>query len=173
MHLYHHFLETFVAPGQMLRLWHGHMLMELKTQVYIAQLTRLEPCDVTATACAALLEDLFPDGLGRDIVDRHQNTPSLASAEVDFVERARLRKQYLLAEPAETAAVRLAARYNWQDFVKEFVMYISKNVDSILNAPVCLRGMARGLTERICMYSRVADFKAGPSHCRTPCYIAA
>lgn len=131
-------------------MWHGHMLMELKTQVYIAQLTRLEPCDVTATACAELLEDLFPDGLGRDIVERHQDTPSLASAEVDFVERARLRKQYLLAEPAETAAVRLAARYNWQDFVKEFVMYISKNVDSILNAPVCLRGMARGLTERIC-----------------------
>jgi len=125
-----YFLEIFVPPGQRLLKWQGGIFLELKTQVYISALLNSDGGVVT------LLDELFPPDLDERIMTRHPDTPSLAPSEQDFVERAKARKQYLQAEPADIAAMTLPTRYDWQDFLKEFLGCISKNVDSLLNSNV-------------------------------------
>ena len=125
-----YFLEIFVPVGQRLLKWQGGIFLELKTQVYISALMNSDgPVD-------PLLDELFPRDLEERITARHPDTPNLAPSEQDFMERAKSRRQYLQAEPAETALETLPRKYEWQDFLKEFASCISKNVETILNPPV-------------------------------------
>lgn len=125
-----YFLDIFVPLGQRLLKWQGGIFLELKTQVYISALMNTEgPVN-------ALLDELFPSDMEERLTARHPDAPNLAPSEQDFIERAKQRKQYLQAEPAQTAMHNLPRKYEWQDFAREFVSCISKNVDAILNPPV-------------------------------------
>ncbi|KAF4549080.1 Telomere repeat-binding factor-like protein [Elsinoe fawcettii] len=124
-----YFLEVFVPSGQRLLKWQGAIYLELKTQVYISALLNSDG------EVGALLDELFPADLEDKIIARHPDAPHLVPSEQDFVERARARKQYLQAEPAETALQTLPRKYAWQDFLKEFASSINKNVESLLNPP--------------------------------------
>ena len=125
------FLEVFVPFGQRLLKWQGGIFLELKTQVYISALLNSDgPVSV-------LLDELFPADLEERIASRHPDAPNLAPSEQDFMERARARKQYLSAEPLEAAVQTLPAKYVWEDFVKDFASCVYKNLDTLLNPPVC------------------------------------
>jgi len=124
-----YFLEIFVPSGQRLLKWQGGILLELKTQVYISALLNSDG------SVLPILDELFPYDLEDRITARHPDAPNLAPSEIDFVERARARKQYLQAEPPNTALTVLPRKYEWQDFLKEFLSCISKNVEVLLNVP--------------------------------------
>ncbi|KAF2227110.1 telomere repeat binding factor-domain-containing protein [Elsinoe ampelina] len=124
-----YFLEVFVPSGQRLLKWQGAIYLELKTQVYISALLNSDG------EVGALLDELFPVDLEDKIIARHPDAPHLVPSEQDFVERARARKQYLQAEPAENALAALPRKYAWQDFLREFSTSINKNVESLLNPP--------------------------------------
>ena len=134
-----YFLEIFVPSGQRLLKWQGGILLELKTQVYISALLNSDG------SVLPILDELFPYDLEDRITARHPDAPNLAPSEVDFVERARARKQYLQAEPTSTALTVLPRKYEWQDFLKEFLSCISKNVEVLLNVPN--RAQPLGITQ--------------------------
>jgi len=125
-----YFLEIFVPVGHRLLKWQAGIFLELKTQVYISALIN------TDGPVTSLLDELFPPNLEEDIISRHPDCPVLAPSEQDFIERAKARRQYLHAEPAETALQILPRKYDWQDFLKEFASCVSKNVDTLLQLPV-------------------------------------
>jgi hypothetical protein len=129
-HLNEYFMETFVPLSHRLLKWQGAIYLEMKTQTYISSLLNSQgsPED--------LLEELFPPDLDAQILTRHPDAPSLSPSEQDFIDRARQRKAYLLAEPASAETAReLQKKYSWQDFSREFAAFISKNVDGIMNVP--------------------------------------
>lgn len=129
-HLNEYFLETFVPPGHRLLKWQGAVFLELKTQAYISALMNSD------TAPDRMLDDLFPHDLDAQILTRHPDAPSLSPSEQDFIDRCRSRRSYLLVDPASHDAFgQLAKRYQWADFVREFSLSVTKNVDSIISTP--------------------------------------
>ncbi|KAH0342432.1 hypothetical protein KCU81_g5737, partial [Aureobasidium melanogenum] len=123
------FMETFVCPGQRLLKWQGTIFLELKTQAYIAALMNNDgPSD-------SLLDELFPNDLADQLLSRHPDAPNLAPSEQDFLDRARARKQYLFDEPPYDAYSTLPRKYGWHDFLREFAVALSKNVEAIINNP--------------------------------------
>lgn len=129
-HLNEFFMETFVPLGHRLLKWQGAIYLELKTQTYISALMNSDGSP------ESMLDKLFPPDLDAQILTRHPDAPSLSPSEQDFVDRSRARKSYLLAEPSTEQALRaLPKKYQWNDFVREFALCISKNVDGIMNVP--------------------------------------
>lgn len=127
------FMETFICPGQRLLKWQGTIFLELKTQAYIAALMNNDgPSE-------SLLDELFPDDLADQLLSRHPDAPNLAPSEQDFLDRARARKQYLFDEPSYDAYQTLPRKYGWHDFLREFAVALSKNVEAIINNPVSHR----------------------------------
>ncbi|KAH0367626.1 hypothetical protein KCU65_g4545, partial [Aureobasidium melanogenum] len=123
------FMETFICPGQRLLKWQGTIFLELKTQAYIAALMNNDgPSD-------SLLDELFPNDLADQLLSRHPDAPNLAPSEQDFLDRARARKQYLFDEPPYDAYSTLPRKYGWHDFLREFAVALSKNVEAIINNP--------------------------------------
>ncbi|KAI5250419.1 hypothetical protein E4T43_00192 [Aureobasidium subglaciale] len=123
------FLETFICPGQRLLKWQGTIFLELKTQAYIAALMNNDgPAE-------SLLDELFPPDLADQLLSRHPDTPNLAPSEQDFLDRARSRKQYLFDEPQYEAYSTLPRKYGWHDFLREFAVSLSKNVEAVINNP--------------------------------------
>ncbi|KAH0312756.1 hypothetical protein KCU74_g13566, partial [Aureobasidium melanogenum] len=123
------FMETFICPGQRLLKWQGTIFLELKTQAYIAALMNNDgPPD-------SLLDELFPNDLADQLLSRHPDAPNLAPSEQDFLDRARARKQYLFDEPPYDAYSTLPRKYGWHDFLREFAVALSKNVEAIINNP--------------------------------------
>jgi protein TBF1 len=129
-HLNEFFMETFVPLGHRLLKWQGAVYLELKTQTYISALMNSDG------APDAMLDELFPPDLDAQILTRHPDAPTLSPSEQDFIDRSRARKSYLLAEESTPEALQeLTKKYAWPDFVREFAMNISKNVDGIMNVP--------------------------------------
>ncbi|KAK0942312.1 TTAGGG repeat binding factor [Friedmanniomyces endolithicus] len=129
-HLNEYFMETFVPSGHRLLKWQGAIFLELKTQTYISAIMNSDGSP------EAMLDELFPSDLDALILTRHPDAPSLSPSEQDFIDRCRLRRSYLLPEPmTEYAVQKLPEKYQWNDFVREFASYISKNVDGIMNVP--------------------------------------
>ncbi|OBW66967.1 MAG: Uncharacterized protein AUREO_029570 [Aureobasidium pullulans] len=123
------FLETFICPGQRLLKWQGTIFLELKTQAYIAALMNNDgPAE-------SLLDELFPNDLADQLLSRHPDAPNLAPSEQDFLDRARARKQYLFDEPSYDAYSTLPRKYGWHDFLREFAVSLSKNVEAVINNP--------------------------------------
>lgn len=124
-----YFLDIFVPQGQRLLKWQGAIFLELKTQAYVFALLSNEP------NLSSLLDYLFPADIEDRIIARHSDAPHLVPSEQDFVERMRARKQYLQAEPIETAVHTLPIKYVWQEFLKEFAVCIHKNLEYLLSSP--------------------------------------
>lgn len=130
-HLNEFFLETFVPLGHRLLKWQGIIYLELKTQTYVSALMNSDGSP------EAMLDELFPPDMDAQILSRHPDTPSLSPSEQDFIDRSRARKAYLLAEPSTEETVRdLPKKYQWVDFVREFASCVTKNAETLLNAPV-------------------------------------
>lgn len=134
-HLDSHFLSTFVPQGQRLLKWQGALYLELKTQCYIAALTNTE------TGPIVMLEDYFPVDLDGRLQTRHPDAPCLSPGEVDFVERCRARKSYLLAEPlTDEGIMELPKKYQWIEFVRDVAGAISRNGEALVNASLRMSG---------------------------------
>ncbi|WPH04613.1 Hypothetical protein R9X50_00750500 [Acrodontium crateriforme] len=130
-HLNEFFLETFVPLGNRLLKWQGIIYLELKTQTYVSALMNSD------ASPEAMLDELFPLDMDAQILSRHPDTPSLSPSEQDFIDRSRARKTYLLAEPSTEETLRLLPKkYQWIDFVREFASCVTKNAETLLNAPV-------------------------------------
>ncbi|KAK5165594.1 TTAGGG repeat binding factor [Saxophila tyrrhenica] len=129
-HLNEFFMETFVPLGHRLLKWQGAVYLELKTQTYISALINSDGSP------EAMLDELFPLDLDAQILTRHPDAPSLSPSEQDFIDRSRARKSYLLAEESAGETVgELPKKYQWQEFVREFAVSVSKNIDAIMNVP--------------------------------------
>lgn len=123
------FLDTFVPTGQRLAKWQGTIFLELKTQAYIAALMNSDG------QVEILLHELFPPDLEQRIMARHPDSPNMAPSEQNFLDRARERKQQLLAEPPYEYLNNLRHKYGWQDFLREFASCINKNIEAVVNNP--------------------------------------
>lgn len=125
------FLEVFVPEhGRLLKV-QAAIYLGLKTQAFIASMNSEERSKTES------LYSLFSEDLEEQILSRRPGARGLAPGEQDFVKRAYSRREILLADVNNEAALgELPDRYKWEDFLKEVSHYLSKNVDSIIAQPV-------------------------------------
>lgn len=120
------FIDVFVPEGGRLLKVQGALFLELKTQAFIASMNSNE------RSRTEILYDLFPEALEQYMLDRRPGTRQLAPSEVDFVSRARSRRDILLGEINNEEAMKtLPDKYQWTDFLRDLSSYITKNFDSI------------------------------------------
>ncbi len=130
-HLNEYFLETFVPDGGRLLKSQGALLLELKTQAYISAMSNGE------RSRSEIVKDLFPDDLEQRILSRRVVAKGLNPSEVDFVKRARSRRDHLLSEPdTEEAIAALPDKYVWEDFLRDVGAYLRKHADDLVAGPV-------------------------------------
>ena len=129
-----HFLEIFVPNNGRLLKAQAQILLELKTQAFIAATRSKEP------AKDEVLYTLFPDNLESRILARRPGARGLAPSEQDFVKRSLSRRDFLLAEIKTGNLDALPERYRWEDFLREISSYISKNFDAINSTTVSTQG---------------------------------
>ena len=125
-----HFLEIFVPNNGRLLKAQAQILLELKTQAFIAGTRPKE------SVKEDILYTLFPDNLETRILARRPGARGLAPSEQDFVKRALSRREFLLAEIKTDNLDALPERYRWEDFLREMSSYISKNFDAINSTTV-------------------------------------
>ncbi|KAI9790919.1 MAG: TTAGGG repeat binding factor [Peltula sp. TS41687] len=129
-HLNEYFLETFVPSSGRLLKSQGALYLDLKTQAYISAMTNGE------RSRDEILEDLFPPDLEARLMSRRPGAKQMTPSEVDFVKRARSRRDHLLCEPDNQDAIAaLPDRYAWEDFLRDIVSYLSKNLEDLVGGP--------------------------------------
>jgi protein TBF1 len=128
-----HFLEIFVPNNGRLLKAQAQILLELKTQAFIAA-TRSKD-----SAKEDLLHSLFPDNLESRILTRRPGARGLAPSEQEFVKRALSRREFLLAEIKNDNLDALPEKYRWEDFLREISSYVGKNFDAINSATVSIK----------------------------------
>lgn len=131
-----YFLEIFVPNNGRLLKAQAQILLELKTQAFIAASGSVE------SAKEDILYTLFPDNLESRILERRPGARGLAPSEQDFVKRALSRRDFLLAEIKNNNLDALPQRYRWEDFLREMSSYISKNFDAINSTTVSVKWVA-------------------------------
>jgi|SRR2546423_372727 len=128
-----HFLEIFVPNNGRLLKAQGQILLELKTQAFIAATKSIE------SAKEHVLYTIFPDNLESRILARRPGARGLTPSEQDFVNRALSRRDFLLAEIKKDNLDALPEKYRWEDFLREISSYISKNFETINSATVRIK----------------------------------
>ena len=128
-----YFLEIFVPNNGRLLKAQAQILLELKTQAFIAA-TRS-----TDSVKEDLLYALFPNNLESRILGRRPGARGLAPSEQDFIKRAHSRRDFLLTEIKNENLGALPLRYRWEDFLREMSSYISKNFDAINSTTVGIK----------------------------------
>lgn len=130
-HLNEFFLEAFVPEGARLKKLQAALLLDLKTQAYISAMSGGE------RTREEIVQDLFPDDLEQRILSRRAGARALNPSEVDFVKRARLRRDHLLSHPdTEEALAVLPNKYVWEDFLRDVKMYLHKHIDELITGQV-------------------------------------
>ena len=125
------FIDVFVPEGGRLLKVQGALLLELKTQAFIAAL------NTTERTRTELLFELFPDNLEQQMLDRRPGTRQLAPSEVDFLKRAKSRRDIILNDiNNEEALMSLPDKYHWEDFLRDLSSYVTKNFDAISHPQV-------------------------------------
>ena len=125
------FIEVFVPEGARLLKVQGALFLELKTQAFIQAMNNT---DRTRTET---LFDLFPDTLEQEVLSRRPGSKQLAPSEVDFLNRARSRREIILNDINNEAAMRsLPEKYQWEDFLRDLSSYVTKNFEAISHPQV-------------------------------------
>ena len=99
------------------------LYLDLKTQAFISA---VEAGDRSRDE---ILEDIIPSNLDEFLL-RRRGTKILTPTELDFIERCKARKEYLLKYNSETAD--LSEEYEWLTFLKELFEYASKNMGFLI-----------------------------------------
>jgi len=95
-----HFVETFVPDGEVVQKDPGMLYLNLKTQMYLSAISQEEQ----EMAREEILDDLFPAGLEEMLLARHPEIP-LAASELEFVNEAKARREYLQNEPGDVDSI--------------------------------------------------------------------
>lgn len=95
-----HFIETFVPDGEDLQKEPGMLYLNLKTQMYLSAISQEEQ----EMSREEILDDLFPAGLEDMLLARHPAT-SLTPDEVEFLNEAKARREYLQNEPGDVDSI--------------------------------------------------------------------
>ena len=128
-----HFLEIFVPENGRLLKAQGSLFLELKTQAFIASMNTED------RSKTELLLGLFPDDIERRLLARRPGARNLAPSEQDFVKRAFSRRDILLGDINNSAALdALPDRYQWDDFLKDISTYINKKFENFNASMVCV-----------------------------------
>jgi hypothetical protein len=130
-HLNEHFLETFVPEGGKLLKSQGGLFLDLKTQAYISAMAHTASSERTK---AEILDDLFPEDMDQRLLARRPGAKQLQPGELDFLTRARSRRDMLMNEDDEGENGKdLTEKYIWNEFLREVSAYVSKNLDAIVS----------------------------------------
>jgi protein TBF1 len=138
-HLNEHFLDTFVPDGARLLKSQGGLYLELKTQAYISSLAQ------GIRSKTEILEDLFPEDMEAQLLLRRPGARQPTPSELDFLNRAKSRREHLLNETDddnEQSQAALMKKYDWLDFLKDVSNYVSKNYHVIVAQPVSFLSFA-------------------------------
>ncbi|KAI9845689.1 MAG: TTAGGG repeat binding factor [Thelocarpon superellum] len=137
-HLNEYFLETFVPEGGRLLKSQGGLFLDLKTQAYLSAMANGE------RSRDEILEDLFPDSLGERLMSRRPHAKQMTPSEVDFVKRARSRRDHLRSEPDDEASLAaLPDKYVWEDFLRDVSGYVSRNFHDLVSGATTKVGKTR------------------------------
>ncbi|RVX66857.1 hypothetical protein B0A52_09587 [Exophiala mesophila] len=117
------FLAVFVPEGGKLLKAQASIYLELKTQGFItAWRTRAAPPSV-------VMVDLFGTDIDKSILSRRPGTSTLASSEVDFLNRLASRRDILQNHVKTNTLEQLPLKYKWEDFSREVSSYLAKNIE--------------------------------------------
>lgn len=120
------FLEIFVPENGRLLKAQGSLFLDLKTQAFISSMNTPE------RSKTELLYTLFPEDMESRVLARRPGARGLAPSEQDFIKRACSRREILLADVNNAAALdALPEKYHWDDLLRDISSYISKNFDSL------------------------------------------
>lgn len=130
-YLNRYFLEIFVPDGGRLLKSQGALYLHLKTHAYIAAMS------IKERSQHEILEELFPSDLEQRLISRRTGGRLLTPTEIDFVKRARSRRDHLLNEADDDASLAaLPDKYQWEDFLRDLITYVSKNFDDLVAGSV-------------------------------------
>ena len=120
------FLDIFMPAGTRLLKSEGALLLELKTQAYIAIMLSSE------ASREEMLDSLFPRDLHLAILRRRPEPTHLAPSEQDFIGRLNTRRQYLSAGSQTMESLQqLPQKYNWKDFLDEVVHCVRRALEAM------------------------------------------
>lgn len=144
-----YFIETFAADGGELSTDAGLLYLNFKTQMYISAVSQEEQ----ERTKDEILEDLFPPNI-EDILYARRPGEQLSESELDFVNEARARREYLLNEPSDVESIRmspkrrrrrdkdwdeltglvaaLSEKYAWEDFLISLSAHLRDNYEPLL-----------------------------------------
>lgn len=123
------FLDVFVSEGGRLLKGPGALYLELKTQAFIAAMNN------KSIARNDLLFELFPEDMEKQLLANRPGNRQLAPSEIDFLTRFSKRREHLLKDlDSEDTIKALPDKYQWEHFLRDLGLYISKNYESI-NTP--------------------------------------
>lgn len=125
-----HFLEVFVPFGQRLLAWQSVVLLELKTQAYVAALTE------KGKVPDQVLLDLFPHDLATRLMERHPRNPGLSPSEWAFLDHCESRRCHLAIDPLLQGASIQSYKILWPDFAVKVISSVIENIYDIIIAPV-------------------------------------
>lgn len=125
-HLNEFFLDTFVIDSGRLLKNQAGLFLDLKTQAYISAIANGE------RSREDILQDLFPDDMEQQLLDRRPGAKQLSPGEAEFIQRARNRKRTLLEEPVTMESIaQLPDKYAWEEFLRDVSSYVSKSFAAI------------------------------------------
>jgi len=120
------FLDIFMPTGTRLLKSEGALLLELKTQAFIAIMMS------NSVPKEELLERLFPSDLHLSILRRRSEPTHLAPSEQDFIGRLNTRRQYLSAGATSYETLnQLPQKYNWTDFLEEVRICVRRALEGM------------------------------------------
>lgn len=123
-----HFIETFVPDGGELQKEPGSLYINLKTQMYLSAVSQEEQ----ERSKEETLDDLFPASLADTLRARHPGT-DLTPSEVDFVNEANARREYLQTDSGDADSICRSSHFSTSELLA--------NRDSCIIGTICLGGL--------------------------------
>lgn len=138
------FIDIITPEGGPLEKEPGELLVNLKTQMYLAMITSEEQTDTKED----ILDEMFPYDFDCVLRKRHPDTP-LSGAEYEFIESVNARRKFLLEEPSDVNSIRestfllfnrlltqvteaLSERFGWETFLTGVSTYLRNNYEPLL-----------------------------------------
>ncbi|POS84249.1 hypothetical protein EPUL_004222 [Erysiphe pulchra] len=117
------FIEIFAAEGMALSKEAGDLFLNLKTQIYLSAISQEEQ----ERTREDLLEEYFPNNLGKILENRHPNQP-LSQGEYEFTRLLISRRDFLANTPIDLDSIpeALSENFSWEGFLKLVAVFLDK-----------------------------------------------
>ncbi|KAH8803279.1 telomere repeat binding factor-domain-containing protein [Xylogone sp. PMI_703] len=122
------FIDSFTPEGAAFEKEPGQLYLNFKTQMYLSAVSQEEQ----EKSKEEVLDELFPTNMDQILLARHPEV-QLSQSELDFIQNAKSRRDYLMTEGGDIDAIQaLSERFSWEDFLRSLNSYLRETYDSLI-----------------------------------------